>query len=305
MATWIWLTSLLSLANCVFLVISGRNTPSKWSYGLSMGVHAAGALVSLLGLLSVIQIHGDEEIYLFSLFGLPIHEGFEINYGTTIALLVLYLCAFEYALIGWRRAEAIHPDVAFRSTFQLSWWTFGFSFLVMSPTLLQAFIGSAICFVGAIWLVLRTTDVAALGRRGALAGMAVIGFLLQTLPTWIAWHALHTVQLTQLSQLGPGQGPWHGPAWTVWLWFVGVLLEVAAAEMFCIWHAHREQARGVQRRLTIGLGLVSGIYIWRSWSVVVASPWMVIIIALAGVIVLASVGLTVMTVRSKQLNSAQ
>ncbi|GMA63536.1 hypothetical protein NZD89_27140 [Alicyclobacillus fastidiosus] len=286
MTSWIWLTSLLSLAGVVFLAISGRGTPTRVSYTLSMWLYAVSAVAALLGFVGVLLNHGQAETYLFSMFGLQEHEGFRVGIATTLVTLLLYLVATVWMFVQWRRADRANTARAHDESLVGAWATFGLSILILAPTLAQAFLGMVLTVLSTFYLFCRLPlgeGVRALEVRVVIIVTLVISTILQTLPTWVAWHALHTVQLTEIQYQVVGSG-WHGPGWLVWVWLLGVVVE--AATWFVLPTLLKASPLGVQLRLIIVQGLASALYVWLAWSVVVASLWHVWLVIVAGLVAL-------------------
>lgn len=284
MTSWIWLTSLLSLAGVVFLAISGRGTPVRVSYSLSMWLYAVSAVAALLGFVGVLLNHGQAETYLFSLLGFQEHEGFRVGIATTLVTLVLYLAAALWMFVRGRRADRTNTARAHDEALVGAWATFGLCILILAPTLAQAFLGMVLTVLSTFYLFCRLPlgeGVRASEVRVVVIVALVISTILQTLPTWVAWHALRTVQLTEIQYQVSGS-LWHGPGWLVWVWLLGVALQAATWSVLPA--LLKALPMGVQLRLIIVQGLASALYIWLAWSVVVASPWHVWLVVLAGLI---------------------
>lgn len=290
MAFWIWLTSLLAFAVFIFLAISGRKTSQRLSYHISAWFYTGAIVASIIGLIGIASSSQGTDTYLFTLFGLPVHEGFRIDVGTSILILALCIVSACIAGVKLRFMPAENDETAHAEMIQLSWWTFALSLLIFSPTLGQAFVAAALCTIAVIWS-LTSKSLHASSRSivhaSILAGILVVSFLAQTSSTFVTWLQLHTVQLTQLSHVGKAGGVWHGPDWAVLLWLLGVILQAVAFVITYIWM--KGFVHGAVRRLAFALAVASGLYAWLAWPVIVAAHWMIWLIVLAGLIELASI----------------
>ncbi|MFD1675806.1 hypothetical protein [Alicyclobacillus fodiniaquatilis] len=282
MASWIWLTCLLSLAAFLFLAISGSRTPKSITSRVAALFFAVAALISMAVFVSTIPSPGTAETYLFSFVGMNAHLGFRVSFATVISIISVYFTATVLTNRVMRRRHLFTDKQIHTFCTQLAWWTFGLSFLVMSPTLSQAWLGSLICTLGVIWFLLfDARNILSSGQTRTLSLLVIVAFLAQTLPTWLAWHVYHTVQLTLIRHEHKIGRVAHGAAWVLWLWLAGLLIQWGT--LYTIRGMTRDKmSRTACLWLSFALYTASGFYLWAAWPVVVTAHWMtVVVIALA------------------------
>lgn len=270
MTAWIWLSTLFSFAILVFLAIAGKETPIKFIRTVPLYVYGVAAAASIVGLIGAVIRHGTPSTYLFSLFGMPFHEGFRVTVVTSILNLALYLIALyitadplsrikthlvargDWTSQGrWRlpgpneraaeRLKDEMPPVVGAETFEmairLAWCTFALSLLILAPTLGQAAFVVYIVVLGTGWIfvqVARQHKQIHMVEWIVLYVLLCLSYVAQTASTWSAWHNLHTVELPRLYHGAANATMWHSPEMVLWLSFFGFIGE-AVSMLLLFW----------------------------------------------------------------------
>lgn len=289
----IWLSTVISFASCVFVAIAGKNARPKFLYTPLLYAVALGALASVFGLIGAIQLRGTPATYMFSLFGLPVHEGFRVTEVTASSNLALYIAACVYLWRPWRwlsRWSPWYPSLwsrgvynesdtfinarAYPNVMYASWITLMSSLIILAPTLAQ---GAGSLYVAIIAIVIASHKSIRLKSRLPLFDVYIlyaligISFLAQTTPTWMAWAHLHTVELIRLRHASSGQ-VWHTPAISGWLSLLGFIGE-AGAVMLMTWLAVSDEARRAVVRMSVLFGFVATAYLVAARAILMANTF--------------------------------
>lgn len=192
----IWLGTIISFASCVFVVIAGGSTRPTFLYTPLLYAFTFGALASLFGLIGAIQLDGTPATYMFSLFGLPVHEGFRVTTWTASANLLLFLAVSLYIWRPWRairhwspwypalfargtynESDAVLNKNAYQNALYLSWMTFTISLAILAPTLAQSAASLYLTVIGtllAVYIHMRRGKQSAAEKPVSVTGNSLV-----------------------------------------------------------------------------------------------------------------------------------